>query len=166
MKNNTPQTNQSHSLNRIAFSATIHCLTGCSIGEVLGMVIGTAFSFDNGSTIILAVILAFFFGYLLTIIPLIRSGLELWKSLALAFASDTVSIIIMEIVDNVLMLLIPGAMEAGLGDFRFWGSLSLSMLAAGVIAFPVVRLLISKGRGHAVIHKHHAENPHSHSSGH
>lgn len=165
MKNNTPQTNRDHSLNRIAFSATIHCLTGCSIGEVLGMVIGTAASFDNGSTIILAVILAFFFGYSL-IIPLIRSGLELRKSLALAFASDTISIIIMEIVDNVLMLLIPGAMEAGLGDFRFWSSLSLSMLAAGVIAFPVVRLLISKGRGHAVVHKHHTENPHSHSAGH
>ena len=166
MKNKAPQTNRNHSLNRTAFSATVHCLTGCSIGEVLGMVIGTAFSFDNGSTIILAVILAFFFGSLLTIIPLIRSGLELRKSLALAFASDTVSIIIMEIVDNVIMLLIPGAMEAGLGDFRFWWSLSLSMLAAGVIAFPVVRLLISKGHGHAVVHKHHTENPHSHSAGH
>jgi hypothetical protein len=164
--NNRPQVNQHASLNRLAFSATVHCLTGCSIGEVLGMVIGTAFSLGTVSTIALSVVLAFVFGYLLTMLPLLRSGVALRTSLVLALASDTVSIVIMEIVDNSVMVLIPGAMDAGLGQFRFWGSLVLSLLIAGAAAFPVVRLLIARGRGHAVVHKHHANDSRSSSTHH
>ena len=113
------------SLNRVALSATIHCLTGCSIGEVLGMVIGTALGMGTGSTIALAVALAFLFGYLLTMVPLLRAGIGFRPAVKLAFAADTASITIMEIVDNAVMLAIPGAMDAGLTDFRFWGSLAL-----------------------------------------
>lgn len=153
---------QTPSLNRLAFSATVHCLTGCAIGEVLGMVIGTALGWGVVSTIALAVVLAFFFGYLLTMLPLLRAGVPLKAALGLAFASDTVSITIMEIVDNLIMLLIPGAMEAGLMDARFWFSLALALLIAGVAAFPVVRWLISRGRGHAVVHKYHEDSPGSH----
>lgn len=119
------------------------------------MVIGTALSLGNGSTIALAVVLAFLFGYLLTMLPLLRAGVVLRTALGLAFASDTVSITIMEIVDNAVMLVIPGAMDAGLGEFRFWGSLALSLLIAGLAAFPVVRWLIARGRGHAVVHQYH-----------
>lgn len=160
------QTRRHDSLNRLALSATIHCLTGCSIGEVLGMVVGSAASLTNGMTIALSVMLAFVFGYLLTMIPLLRSGLGLQASLRLALASDTVSIIIMEIVDNGVMLIIPGAMDAGLDQFRFWGSLILSLVVGGAAAFPVVRLLIARGRGHAIVHKHHAEMSASHSEHH
>lgn len=161
---NTLHADYQDSLNRLTFSATVHCLTGCSIGEVLGMVIGTAFDLSKGVTITLSVILAFVFGYLLTVLPLLRSGATLRRSLELAFASGTVSIIIMETIDNALMLLIPGAMDAGLGQFRFWGSLALSFLLAGMVAFPVVRFLISRGRGHAVVHKHHANASRSHTA--
>jgi hypothetical protein len=154
------------SLNRLAFAATAHCLTGCSIGEVLGVVIGTSASLDNASTIALATALAFVFGYLLTMLPLLRSGVAFRAALRLAFASDTVSIIIMEIVDNAVMLVIPGAMGAGLGEFRFWASLVLSLLIAGAVAFPVVRWLISRGRGHAVVHKYHTGPAGSDSSPH
>lgn len=145
------------SLSRLAFSATVHCLTGCSIGEVLGMVLGTAFHLGNGSTIVLSILLAFGFGYLLTMLPLLRSGVAPRTALRLALASDTVSIVIMEIVDSALMLVLPGAMDAGLGQLRFWGSLALSLVVAGAAAFPVVRFLISRGRGHAVVHqqRHH-----------
>jgi hypothetical protein len=143
------------SLNRVAFSATAHCLTGCSIGEVLGMVIGTALRLGNGSTVALAVFLAFLSGYILTMLPLLRSGIAHRTALGLAFASDTVSILVMEIVDNVLMLLIPGAMDAGLGQPLFWGSLVLSLLAGGLAAFPVVRYLMARGRGHALVHRFH-----------
>lgn len=139
----------------MAFSATVHCLTGCSIGEVLGMVIGTALGLGNWTTIVLAVVLAFFFGYLLTMLPLLRGGIGIGAALKLAFAADTASITIMEIVDNAVMLVIPGAMDAGLGDFLFWGSLALSLIIAGAAAFPVVRWLIARGRGHAVVHAHH-----------
>ena len=148
---------QHGSLNRLAFSATVHCLTGCSIGEVLGMVIGTALGLGTGKTIALAVVLAFVFGYLLTMIPLLRAKVPLRTALGLAFASDTASITIMEIVDNGVMLLIPGAMDAGLTEFRFWGSLALALLIAGAAAYPVVRWLIAHGRGHAVVHKYHAD---------
>lgn len=158
MHDHTAHAAHGESLNRLAISATVHCLTGCSIGEVLGMVIGTALSLGNGSTIALAVVLAFAFGYLLTMLPLLRAGVAVRTALGLAFASDTVSIAIMEIVDNALMLVIPGAMDAGLGEFRFWGSLALSLLVAGVAAFPVVRWLIARGRGHAVVHKYHAHH--------
>ncbi len=161
--NDAPHVAHRDSLNRLAFSATAHCLTGCSIGEVLGMVIGTALSLGNGRTIALAVVLAFVFGYLLTMLPLLRGGVGLRTALGLAFASDTVSIMIMEIVDNVVMLVIPGAMDAGLSEFRFWGSLALSLLIAGVAAFPVVRWLIARGRGHAVVHKYHSHAAGSHS---
>jgi len=154
------------SVNRLAFSATVHCLTGCSIGEVLGMVIGTASSLGNTSTIALAVVLAFLFGYLLTMLPLLRAGVKFQTALWLAFASDTASIAIMEIIDNAIMLVIPGAMEAGLGELVFWASLALSLLIAGVVAFPVVRWLIARGRGHAVVHKYHASKGGSHAHHH
>ncbi len=145
------------SLNRVALSATIHCLTGCGIGEVLGMVIGTAIGLGTWSTIGLAVILAFFFGYTLTMIPLLRAGIDLRAALKLAFAADTASILIMEVVDNLIMLVIPGAMDAGLLELRFWGSLALALILAGVAAYPVVRWLIAHGRGHAVVHQYHRE---------
>jgi hypothetical protein len=143
------------SLNRLAFSATAHCLTGCAIGEVLGMVIGTALGWGNVATIALAVALAFFFGYSLTMLPLLRSGMALGAILPLAFASDTLSITVMEIVDNLIMLAVPGAMEAGPTSLLFWGSLAFALLVAGAAAFPVNRYLIARGKGHAVVHQHH-----------
>ena len=149
---------QNSSLNRTALSATLHCLTGCSIGEVLGIVIGSALGWGNFATIVLAIVLAFFFGYLLTMLPLLRSGLALSAVLPLAFASDTLSITVMEIVDNLIILVIPGAMDAGLGSLLFWGSLALALAVAFVAAFPVNRYLISRGKGHAVVHQHHGHH--------
>jgi Domain of unknown function (DUF4396) len=146
---------QGSSLNRLAFSATAHCLTGCAIGEVLGMVIGTALGWGTVATIALAVVLAFFFGYSLTMIPLLRSGLALAAVLPLALASDTLSIAVMEIVDNLVMVVVPGAMEAGLTSLLFWGSLAFALAVAFVVAYPVNRYLISRGRGHAVVHRYH-----------
>jgi hypothetical protein len=143
------------SLNRLAFSATAHCLTGCAIGEVLGMVIGTALGWGDWETVALAVALAFLFGYSFTVVPLLRSGLALATVVPIALAADTVSITVMEIVDNAIMLTIPGAMEAGLDNVRFWGSLAAALLIAGVVAFPVNRWLIARGKGHAVVHEHH-----------
>jgi hypothetical protein len=154
--------NKDTSLNRTAFSATLHCLTGCAIGEVLGLVIGTALGWGNFATIALAVVLAFFFGYSLTMIPLLRSGLALATTLPLAFASDTLSITIMEIVDNAVILVVPGAMEAGLGSFLFWGSLAFALAVAFVAAYPVNRYLIARGRGHAVVHEYHHGGHHHH----
>lgn len=145
------------SLNRIALSATIHCLTGCGIGEVLGMVIGTALELGTWPTVMLSIFLAFIAGYSLTMLPLLRADIELRSVLKLAFASDTASIAIMEVVDNALMVIIPGAMNAGILQFRFWWSLMLSLLLAGVVAYPVVRWLIARGRGHAVVHRYHGE---------
>lgn len=143
------------SLNRLAFSATAHCLTGCSIGEVLGMVIGTALGWADWPTVFLSVALAFLFGYLLTLLPLLRSALSFASALRLALAADTVSITVMEIVDNAVMLAIPGAMEVGLAHPLFWGSLAFALLLAGVAAFPVNRWLIRRGLGHARVHTHH-----------
>ena len=143
------------SLNRVAFSATLHCLTGCAIGEVLGMVIGTALGWANWPTIALSVVLAFAFGYSLTMLPLLRAGLAFGAAAPLALASDTLSIGVMEIVDNSVMLLVPGALDAGLDELLFWGSLAFSLLVAGAAAFPVNRWLISRGRGHAVVHAYH-----------
>ena len=143
------------SLNRIALSATLHCLTGCAIGEVLGMVVGTALGWGNWATVGLSVVLAFLFGYSLTMLPLVRSGVAVGAAIPVALASDTVSIAIMEIVDNAIVLLIPGAIEAGLADVLFWGSLAFSLLAAGAAAYPVNRWLIARGRGHAVVHAYH-----------
>jgi hypothetical protein len=151
-------TTAEQSLNSIAFSATVHCLTGCAIGEVLGVVIGTAFGWSDAATIALAIVLAFFFGYLLTSLPLLRSGMALAAVVPIALASDTVSIAVMEFVDNAILLLIPGAMEAGLGDIGFWASLAFALLVAGAVAFPVNRRLISRGKGHAVVHRHHAHH--------
>jgi len=148
------------SLNRVAFLATVHCLTGCAIGEVLGMIIGTALGWGNVATIVLAVVLAFVFGYSLTMLPLLRAGLALGAAVPLALASDTISIAVMEIVDNAIMLLIPGAMDAGLTNLLFWGSLAVSLLIAGAVAFPVNRWLIVRGKGHAVVHAHHGHHEH------
>lgn len=146
------------SLDRLAFSATVHCLTGCAIGEVLGMVIGTAIGWGTGATIALAVGLAFLFGYGLTMLPLLRSGIAFGTATSLAFASDTASITIMEIVDNAIMLAIPGAMDAPLSSPLFWGSLAVALVIAGAFAFPVNRWLIARGRGHALVHAHHGHH--------
>jgi hypothetical protein len=143
------------SLNRLAASATAHCLTGCAIGEVLGVVIGTALGWRNWPTVALAVVLAFAFGYSLTLLPLVRAGLVLATALPLAFASDTLSITVMEIVDNAVILIVPGAMDAGLSSLLFWFTLAFSLGVAFVAAFPVNRYLIARGRGHAVVHEYH-----------
>jgi hypothetical protein len=143
------------SLNQTAFMATVHCLTGCTIGEVLGMVLGTALGWSNWPTVALAVVLAFFFGYAMTLVPLRRAGLAWSTALGLAFASDTLSMATMELVDNAIILVIPGAMDAGLADPLFWGSLVVAMLLAGVAAFPLNRWLIAHGKGHALVHAHH-----------
>lgn len=143
------------SLNHVAFSATAHCLTGCAIGEVLGLLIGTALNWSNWANVALAIVLAFVFGYAMTLLPLLRAGIAFGTALGLALASDTLSILVMEIVDNAVMLVIPGAMDAGLREPRFWGSLILSLLLAGIAAFPVNRWLIARGRGHARVRAHH-----------
>jgi len=140
-------------LTAVAISATLHCLTGCAIGEVAGMAIGTALGFSNLGTLGLAVALAFIFGYSLTSLPLLRAGLSLSAVIPIAFASDTLSIATMEIVDNLIIVLVPGAMEAGLGDLLFWGSLSFALVIAGAVAVPVNRWLIARGKGHAVVHE-------------
>lgn len=143
------------SLNRLAFTATLHCLSGCAVGEVLGLVIGTALGWANLPTMALAILLAFVFGYSFTMVPLLRAGLRFGAVLKLALAADTISITIMEIVDNTIMLLIPGAMDAHLDNPLFWGSLAAALIIAGAAAYPVNRWLISRGRGHAVVHARH-----------
>jgi Domain of unknown function (DUF4396) len=140
-------------LDALALSATLHCLTGCAIGEVSGMIIGTALGWSEWATVALAVALAFLFGYTLTSIPLLRGGLALSAVIPIALASDTLSIAIMEVVDNAIMLAIPGAMEAGLGNLLFWGSLSVALAVAGFAAFPVNRWLLQRGKGHAAVHE-------------
>jgi len=143
------------SLNRLAARATTHCLTGCAIGEVLGLVIATQLGWHALPSIALAIVLAFLFGYALTLRGLLGAGLAMSSALRLAFASDTISISVMEIVDNLIVLAIPGAMAAGLVDPLFWGSLALSLGVAWLVAFPVNRWLIARGRGHAVVHDLH-----------
>jgi hypothetical protein len=143
------------SLNALALSATVHCLTGCAIGEVLGMVLATWWGWGDVASIVLAVVLAFFFGYGLTSLPLLRAGMSVRQVAPLAFASDTASIATMEVVDNLFILIVPGAIAAGLGDALFWWSLAVGLLIAGVVAYPVNRHLISRGKGHAVMHAHH-----------
>jgi hypothetical protein len=140
-------------LTAVAISATLHCLTGCAIGEVAGMAIGTAAGLSNLGTVALSVALAFAFGYGLTSLPLLRAGLALSAVVPIALASDTLSIATMELVDNAIVLAIPGALEAGLGSLLFWGSLSFSLVVAGGFAVPVNRWLIARGRGHAVVHE-------------
>lgn len=140
-------------LTGVAISATLHCLTGCALGEVAGMVIGTAAGLSNGATVILSVALAFAFGYSLTSLPLLRAGLALAAVIPIALASDTLSVLTMEIVDNAIMVVIPGAMDAGLGDVLFWGSLSFALAIAFVFAVPVNRWLLARGKGHAAVHE-------------
>ncbi|HYG97178.1 MAG TPA: DUF4396 domain-containing protein [Solirubrobacterales bacterium] len=137
----------------VALSATLHCLTGCAIGEVAGMAIGTALGFSDLGTVALAVALAFLFGYGLTSLPLLRAGMALGTVIPIALASDTISIATMEIVDNAVMLAVPGAMEAGIGSTLFWGSLSFALVVAGAVALPVNAHLIARGKGHAVVHE-------------
>jgi hypothetical protein len=144
------------SLNRLAFSATVHCLTGCAIGEILGMVLATWWGLGNFASIALAIALAFVFGYGFTSLPLLRSGMSVRQVAPLAFASDTASITTMEIVDNLFILIVPGAIAAGLGDALFWWSLLVGLLIAGAVAWPVNRWLLARGKGHAVVHAHHA----------
>ena len=136
-------------LTRLAISATLHCLTGCAIGEILGMVIGTALGWSDVPTIALAVALAFVFGYAFTIGPVMRSGLSLRAAIPVALAADTVSITVMEVVDNAVMLLVPGAMDAGLTSWLFWGSLAVAF----VVTVPANRWLIGRGKGHTVVHE-------------
>jgi hypothetical protein len=140
----------------VALSATLHCLTGCAIGEVLGMIIGTAAGMSNGATIALSIALAFVFGYSLTSLPLLRSGMALAAVVPVALASDTISIAIMEVVDNAILLLVPGAMDQTLRDAGFYAALTASLMVAGAAALPVNRWLIARGKGHAVVHAHHA----------
>lgn len=148
------------SLNSIAASATLHCLTGCAIGEIAGLMIGTALGLSSLATIALAIVLAFIFGYALSTLPLVKSGMGFLTALSLVFAADTLSIATMEVVDNAVMLVIPGAMDAGLVNPLFWISMMLALGAAFVAAFPVNRYLLTKGKGHALIHKHHDHHDH------
>jgi uncharacterized membrane protein YbjE (DUF340 family) len=138
-----------------AAQATVHCLTGCAIGEVLGMVVGTTLGLPNAATVALAIALAFVFGYALTMRGVRRAGLDLRQAFTVAFAADTVSIAIMELIDNAFVLAVPGAMAAGLSSGLFWASLAGSLLVAFVLTTPVNRWMISRGRGHAVVHQHH-----------
>ncbi|WP_033440990.1 DUF4396 domain-containing protein [Saccharothrix sp. NRRL B-16314] len=139
----------------MAISATLHCLTGCAIGEVLGMVIGTAIGLPNWGTVVLAVALAFFFGYALTLRGVLRTGVSFGAAVKVALAADTVSIAVMEIVDNAIMVAVPGAMDAGVSSLLFWGALAFSLAVAFVLTVPVNRWLISRGKGHAVVHHAH-----------
>jgi hypothetical protein len=145
-------------LRRLAASATTHCLTGCAIGEVLGVVIGTAFGWGNFETIVLAIALAFLFGYSFTLYPLLQAGVVLGTAVGVAFAADTLSITVMEIVDNTILLLIPGAMEAGIDDPLFWVSLAVALAIAWVFAFPVNYALLKRGKGHAHVHAYHGHH--------
>ncbi len=144
------------SLNRTALQATLHCLTGCAIGEVLGLVIATALGWHDLPSIVLAIVLAFTFGYGLTIRPLITGGLSLRAAFRTAFAADTISIGVMEATDNAIVVAIPGAMAAGLSDVLFWGSLAFSLFVAFLVALPINRWLIARGLGHAAVHHQHA----------
>jgi hypothetical protein len=143
-------------LTRAAFSATAHCLTGCAIGEVLGMVLATWWGWGNFASIVLAIALAFFFGYSLTVGPVFRAGVPFRRALPVAFASDTASISVMEIVDNGFILLVPGAIDAELSDGLFWWSLGVSLIIAFAFALPLNRWLIARGKGHAVVHAYHS----------
>jgi hypothetical protein len=143
------------SLNQTAFSATLHCLTGCAIGEVVGMTISTAFNWSSVSSIVISIALAFTFGYSLSMLPLLRHGLTLRRALGLALAADTISITVMELADNGFILAVPGAINAGLNTALFWISLAVSLVIAFIAAFPANRWLIARGKGHAVMHDHH-----------
>lgn len=139
----------------MAALATLHCLTGCAIGEVLGMVLGTAFGLHNGATVVLSVLLAFVFGYALTMRGVLKAGLDVRAAVKVALAADTVSILVMELIDNSVMVTVPGAMDAGLGDLLFWIALAGSLALAFTLTVPVNKWMIGRGRGHAVVHAHH-----------
>ncbi|MBL8159009.1 DUF4396 domain-containing protein [Candidatus Saccharibacteria bacterium] len=149
-------------INALAASATLHCLTGCAIGEILGLIIGTALGLSTIATIVIAVGLAFVFGYALSLLPLVRSGMTLAAALPLVLAADTLSIATMEIVDNAVMAAIPGAMDAGLVNPVFWLGMSLALVAAFAAAYPVNRYLLQRGKGHALVHAQHDHNHHTH----
>ncbi|MEU6132042.1 DUF4396 domain-containing protein [Saccharopolyspora sp. NPDC047091] len=139
----------------VAVSATLHCLTGCAIGEILGMIIGTSLGLRNAGTVVLSVVLAFAFGYALTMRGVLRTGVGLAAAFRVALAADTVSIFVMEVVDNAVMVVLPGAMDAGVGSALFWGSLAFSLAVAFVLTVPVNKWLIARGKGHAVVHGRH-----------
>lgn len=143
------------SLNRTAFLATLHCLSGCAVGEVLGMFIGTAIGLSNGATIGLAVLLAFAFGYAFTMLPLLRAGMRPRQAARLALLADTASIAVMEVVDNLVMVAVPGAMDAPVSSPLFWSALAFALAVAAAAAFPLNRWLIARGKGHAAVHSHH-----------
>jgi hypothetical protein len=154
------RTNNKSSLNKMAISATLHCLTGCAIGEVLGLIVGTALGWGNIETVILATALAFVFGFGLSALPLVQAGLGFFAALSIVAVADTLSIATMEIVDNLVMLIIPGAMDARLIDPLFWLSMALALTVAYFVALPVNRHLLAKGRGHALTMKHHKNHNH------
>ena len=145
-------------LNKMAASATLHCLTGCAIGEVAGLVIGTALGWGNVPTIVLAIVIAFIFGFTLSTLPLKKAGLGFFAALSIVFAADTLSIATMEVVDNTVMAVIPGAMNAGLVEPLFWISMPIALAVAYVAAYPVNRYLLTKGKGHALVMKYHGHN--------
>ncbi|MGB3441367.1 MAG: DUF4396 domain-containing protein [Actinophytocola sp.] len=138
-----------------AVSATLHCLTGCAIGEVLGMVIGTAFGWSNAPTIVISILLAFVFGYALTMRGVLRAGVSFRAAVRVALAADTVSILVMELVDNAVLVVVPGALDAGLASWLFWLSLAFALAVAFVVTVPVNKWMIGRGRGHAVVHEYH-----------
>lgn len=142
-------------LTRTAITATLHCLTGCAIGEVLGLTLATWWGWSSGASIALAIVLAFAFGYAFTLVPVLRSGMTLRRAVAVTFAADTVSIATMELVDNAVILAVPGAMDASLSDLLFWGTLAFALAVAFVVTVPINRALIARGKGHAVVHAHH-----------
>lgn len=153
-------------INKTAVSATLHCLTGCAIGEILGLIIGTALGFSTLATIFTAVTLAFLFGYALSLLPLVQSGLTLTTAMSTVLAADTVSIATMEVVDNLVMLVVPGAMEAGLVNPLFWLAMPLALAVAFFVALPVNRYMLKRGKGHALIHQHHQmPEGHNHDGG-
>lgn len=143
------------SLNKMAVSATLHCLTGCAIGEVAGLIIGTAFGWSSAGTVALSVGLAFLFGYTLSLLPLLRAKIALKSALGLVLAADSLSILTMEIVDNLVMVLVPGAMNVGLMHPLFWSTMAIALMVAFCAAVPVNRYLLARGKGHALMHEHH-----------
>ena len=149
-------------INKLAASATLHCLTGCAIGEILGLIIGTALGLSNLATIAIAVTLAFLFGYALSLLPLVKAGLGLGVAMTTVLAADTLSIATMEIVDNAVMAIIPGAMEGGIVNPIFWASLPVALGVAFLAAYPVNKYLLLRGKGHALVHKYH----HNHEGAH
>jgi hypothetical protein len=144
---------EGRALDRVALSATLHCLTGCAIGEIVGMVLATALDLSNLASVVLSIALAFAFGYGLTSAPLLRAGIAFAAVVPIALASDTLSIATMEVVDNLIILVVPGAIDAGLADLLFWGSLAFALAIAGVFAFPVNRWLLARGKGHTAVHE-------------